>query len=186
MTSDTYAIPETYPERAELARDLKAEARQMLGRSSENQEWELVDRSPLRTIHVLYSMADGSRVDVPEYMVEDALNRRLSTGGPAFTSRRDRAPAYLQGKTLCFKHPDAAEATILRDLGILSDCNASELRNDNSKRIHAENRHKQSWRALQDHLTRQREEEQREQQRLQVEATLRLAEAASGRKKASD
>jgi hypothetical protein len=175
----TEQIPETYAERAEVARDLQNEARQMLGRTSQRQDWDIIDASPKRQIAVLYSMLNGERVEVFDFQVEDALGRKLSNGSPMFTAHKDRAPTYRPGKVKCFLHPESEDAEVLREIGIFGTCTANELQTLHSKRIHAQHKHPQAWAAYQEYINQQRDQEYREQGRQQIAATLAIAEATA-------
>lgn len=182
MTMELAQQAETTEERAEVARDLRAAARQALGVEEENQEWEIRDVSPLRKLYILYSMVDGMRYEVPKFVFEAMITRQVRTRKGwifAFTAFKDRAPAYKTGKVLCFLHEESPDRPILDELGIQASCDANELRNLQSKRIHAQHRHKDSWAAYQEHLGLEREAATRNQAQKQLDATLELAKAAA-------
>jgi hypothetical protein len=176
----TMEMAESVEERAEVARDLRLAAQQALGAGEERKEWTIDDVSPSRRLYVLYNMVDGERVAVPKFVFDTAINRRIpGTKKFAFTTRKDQAPTPIVNAVKCFKHPDAPEAEVLRSLGIVSDCNADGLRNAQSRRVHAQNRHKNSWEAYQEHLKIAELERQQKMQQQQLDATLALAKAAT-------
>jgi len=173
---------ETVEERAEIARDLQLAARQALGVENERREWEITDASPRRKLYVLYSTTTGERIEVPKFIFDTAIKRMVpGTNRFAFTAFKERAPEYRPGTVKCFLHPDSPERPILEEIGIFTECNADELRNNQSKRRHAINRHKTEWAALQEHIAEQEMKAHRESQEKQLEATLKLAEAATRR-----
>lgn len=178
MTTD---VIESVEERAETARDLRLAAQQALGAGDERREWTIEDVSPTRRLYALYNMVDGEKVMVPKFIFDTAINRLIpGTRKFAFTAKKDLAPQPIVSTVKCFKHPDAPEAEILRTLGIVSDCNANGLRNNQSRRIHAQNRHKNSWAAYQEYVTEQERDRQHDIQQKQLDATLALATAAAG------
>lgn len=185
MTADVADRPQTVAEAAETARDLQAQARELMGNNfRQGQEtWEIIDASPKRELWVLYSMVDGTKVTVPEFVGRAAINKRVVLKGrsvPAWTADSSKAPQYRAGKVKCFKHPEAPEAGVIAELGIMSDCTADELRSPQAKRVHGMRLHKNDWEAYQEHLGLTRDEEYRDQQRKQTAATLELAKAAAG------
>lgn len=181
MTTDIREA-ESVEERAEIARDLQLAARQALGATDEQREWTIEDVSPRRRLYALYNMVTGEKVMVPRFVFDVAINRLIpGTQKFAFTARADLAPPFVQGKIKCFKHPEAPEAEILAELGIPSDCNADGLRNGQSRRVHAQNRHKLSWEAFQEYMTEQEEAKRNEMQQKQLDATLALAKSAAGK-----
>lgn len=185
MTTDTTERnPETIEEAAVMARDLLDQAQQVMGaaRSAGEDNWEIIDASPRRKLWALYSMIDGQRVEVPEFVGKIAIKKRVTLRGRTFyawTDSQEKAPAYKPGKVMCFLHPDAEEAELMAELGIPSVCDANELRNPMAKRIHGMRLHKNSWDAYQEHLGLVREQDNRDQMAAQTEATLELARAAA-------
>lgn len=183
MTTDIREA-ESIEERAETARDLQLAARQALGADEERREWTIDDVSPTRRLYAIYNMVTGERIMVPKFVFDTAINRLIpGTNNFAFTTRKDKAPQYVQGKVKCFKHPEAPEAEVLAQLGIPSDCMADGLRNGQSRRIHAQNRHKFSWEAYQEHIKEQEAETAGQRQQQQTDAILALARSASPRQK---
>ncbi len=174
---------ETIEEAAILSRDLLDQAHQVMGaaRAQGEDNWEIVDASPRRRFWVLYSMVDGTRVEVPEFVGKEAIKKRVQLRGKTFyawTDSEEKAPKYIKGKVLCFLHPDAPEREMLDELGIPPKCEANELRNLGAKRIHGQRLHKGDWDAYQEALGLQRDKEWRDGQKAQTEATLELARAA--------
>jgi len=160
-------------------RDLKAE---ITGLSVEdNQEFMIEDISPGRAPVTLYALSDGCPSVFPSYMVPTILSKRREDGSYAFTSDPTKAPQYHRGRIKCFLHPDSPEWPTIQELGLGGKTCASEhLRTTNSKRIHAQHRHKQEWTAYQEYLKDQKEAEQARQQALQLEATLAMAGRVTG------
>ncbi len=187
MTTDVgERNPETIEEAAILSRDLIDQATQVMGaaRGATEDNWEIVDASPRRRLWVLYSMVDGTRVEVPEWIGKEAIKQRVRLRGKTFyawTDSEEKAPKYVKGKVLCFLHPDAPERDMLDELGIPPKCEANELRNLGAKRIHGQRLHKGDWDAYQEALGIQRQEAAMEQQRQQTAATLQLAAAATAK-----
>ena len=175
MTTDT---SNKFAEQVQQARDLRTQIAD-LERDSEQeilfQEW-----SPGRKMVKLWSTTDGMEITIPKYMVAGALTKRnRRTGKWAFTADQSEAPLFRNGIVRCFLAEDSPE----RDSGLLAEagldhlepCPAVELRSTYSKRIHAINRHPQSWATLQDHLSTQRDDEMRDEQRKQTAAMMSLA-----------
>lgn len=180
MTMEIQA--ETVEERAEVARDLQVEARRALGVENERQEWTITDASPRRKLYVLYSTTTGERIEVPRFIFDTAIKRMVpGTNQFAFTAFKDRAPVYKPGAVKCFLHPESPERDALTEIGIFATCNAAELRNQHSKRMHAQHRHRDEWAALQEHIQEQERQTLRDEQRQQLNATLELARAANSR-----
>lgn len=166
-------------QRAERVRDLRAQVSEIT--AEEAKDILFIESSPGRQPVTLYSLLTGEPVRVPRYMVESVMNKRLSDGRFAFTGDPDRAPVYKKGAVKCFLHPDAPERAIIEDLGIESVCGSAMLRSQNSKRIHAQHRHKQEWAAYQEHIADQKSAEEIARQQQQLEATMALAKAATRR-----
>lgn len=175
--------PETVEERTEVARDLRLAAQQALGVENERREWEITDASPRRKLYVLYNMKDGERIEVPKFVFSNAIDRRIpGTNEFAFTAFKDKAPQLTRMRVKCFLHPESPEREVLNEIGVFTECLADELRNNHARRRHAMGLHRGEWAAYNEYIGEQRDNLQHEQQRQQVEATLRLAEAASGTK----
>lgn len=161
-----------------------------------DQEFLFQELSPGRKMQKLYSMADGIEIVIPRYMVMSAISKRLPDGRFAFTAHPHNchcarqctsdmwAPMFTDGEVRCF----LAAASTERDSGLLesaglahlSPCKAEHLRSNYSKRLHAQNRHRQSWAILQDFLQTQERAEARAEQREQASAMIQLAQGVSG------
>lgn len=184
MTTSTpeSELAETEEERAEIARDLRLAARQALGESDERKEWSIEDVSPRRRLYILYNMTDGERIAVPRFVFDTAIQRLIpGTRKFQFTAKKELAPKVAKGKVKCFMHPDAPEHELLLELGIHQTCTANELRNAHSRRIHGQHRHKNEWAAYQEAILERREDDYRDIQQKQLDATLALAKAAAGK-----
>ncbi len=171
---------ETVEERFEAARDLRNEARHLLGRDEERKEWEVTDVSPNRKLYVLYNTIDGHRIEVPKFVFENAIEQQYRVKGQwkyVWTSSKSKAPAYKPGTVVCFLHPDSPDREILNEIGVMGLCEADELRTLQAKRIHAQNRHPQSWAAYQEYITQKRDNDWRQQQSDATNAMLELARA---------
>lgn len=184
MTTEVTERPQTVAEAAEVARDLQAQARELMGNNSRQgpDTWEIQDTSPPRDFWVLYSMVDGTKVTVPEFVGKSALNKTITVNGrkiAAWTGDARKAPQPRLGHVKCFKHPDAPEAEAVAEMGIIADCAAAELRSPQAKRVHGQRLHKSDWEAYQEHLGLTREQEYRDGMKAQTEATLELAKAAA-------
>lgn len=180
MTSvsvDTAGV-ETVEEATELAINLQEEARVLLDRAEENQEWVVEDRSPTRKLYRLFNAQDGEMIMVPRFIFNVAIRRRVN-GKPMFVARASDAAPRIEGKVKCFLHPDAPEHTVLRSIGIAATCSADGLRNTHSKRVHAQNRHKGEWAAYREFLEEKEAADARKMAQKQLDATLRLAAAAT-------
>ena len=164
-------------ERVQEVRDLRQEITGI--EAADQQEVIFRETSPPRRKATLYSMVTGEPIKVPTYLLERTLAKRLPNGKYMFTARQAEAPRYKRGEVKCFLHPDSAEQSILAEIGLQGIvCDTANLASIHSKRIHGLHRHKNEWAALQEHLTDQKENEDREQQRQQLEATLSIARAA--------
>lgn len=163
--------------RAEDARDLR---RQVAGLEQQDQG-EIIFRetSPERRKVTVYNMANGEPVQIPAYMVDAVLRKLQENGEPMFTARKERAPEYRLGTTLCFLHEESAERTVLQDIGLTgTTCRKKTLANAHAKRMHALHRHPEEWAAYQEHVEEQKERVAIERQERQLEATLALARGA--------
>lgn len=164
-------------ERAQDVRDLRD---QITGLQNEDQrEMVFRDTSPRRVMVKVYSVLNGEPITITRMRLETVLQKRLEDGRYAFTARQEDAPVYRKGKIKCFLHIDSPERPILNEIGLSGiTCPAAQIANPHSKRIHAQHRHKQEWEAYQDYLNSQERDEDREQRRLQLDATLAIAERA--------
>lgn len=166
-------------ERAEQVRDLKGQVADLT--AEEMGEVMFIDASPRRNPVVIYSMLTGEPITLPALLVRGALENKLPDGRYAFTSDPNKAPSYKQGEIKCFLHPDSPDRLILNQIGLAGAfCPAAHLANDYSKRMHAQHRHRKQWEAYQDYLGQQRDNEYRQRQEQQLEATLAIARAAGG------
>jgi hypothetical protein len=168
-------------EEIEQARDLRSQL-SGLGSGDEQQIQFEVSSPGRRRVH-LWSMVDGVEIVIPKYMAASALSKRdpRSANGYLFTSRQTMAPPVKLGTLPCFLHPDAPEAAILQDAGVVGFCPANALASNYSRRIHAQNRHRQQWEMYQDYINTQERQADRARQDKQMEAMMSLAEGAAGR-----
>jgi hypothetical protein len=162
-------------------RDLKVQMKELANES--NQEIIFRETSPPKRRVTLYSRVDGEPVEIPVGIAERALEKLLPDGGFMFTTNRDQAPAYKRGDIKCFLHADSSERAsgALDEVGLAGiNCPASRLASLYSKRIHAQHRHRQQWEAYQEYVNIQKERTQDQRQEAQLNATLALAQQASG------
>ena len=167
-----------FAEQAQKARDLRVQLNDLAQDTSNDQEMQFTEWSPGRKLVKLWSMADGTEIEIPRYMVMNALTKHYKNGY-LFTAVRSEAPAFKDGHVKCF----LAEGSPERESGLLEAagldhlpfCEAVHLRSAWSKRIHAQNRHVQSWEILKEHIEAQEKTETRSEQRKQTEAILSLA-----------
>jgi hypothetical protein len=172
---------ETVEERAERARDLQAAALQALGAEGHRQEWVIEDASPDRKLYVLYSTVNGERIEVPRFILNQALKRLIpGTDRHAFTAHKENAPEPRRGTVKCFLHEDSPDREALHSIGIYTTCPAGNLGSQQSKRIHAQHRHQQEWAAYQEHLEDIKKQQAEARQQQTLEATLAIAGAAVG------
>lgn len=166
-------------ERAEDVRDLR---RQITGlEREESQDMVFRDTSPRRQMVTIYSVIDGEPISINRKRLEAVMAKKLDDGRDAFVGRSQGVPTYRKGTIKCFLHPESPERPILNEIGLSGiSCPAAQLANPHSKRIHAQHRHKQEWEAYMDYLNSQERDEDREQRRMQLEATLAIAERAGG------
>lgn len=170
-------MTQAFAEQMEQARDLRT---QLTGlEQGDEREMLFQEWSPGRKMIKLWSLIDGQEIVIPKYMVLPALNKKQPNGKYVFTAKQEDAPAFKNGNVRCF----LAEGSPERESGLLDEaglshlplCPADGLRSGYSKRIHAQNRHRQSWETLQDHIKEHEREEAREEQRKQTAAMLSLA-----------
>lgn len=166
-----------FAESMQKARDLRVQL-DGLGKDDEA-EMQFTEWSPGRKMVKLWSMSDGAEIEIPKYMVLGAISKRLRDGRYAFTANRDEAPKVRNGSVKCFlaEGSPERESRLLEEAGLdhLEPCPANQLRSAYSKRIHAINRHPQSWATLQEYRQEAEREENRKEQRQQTEAMMRLA-----------
>ena len=169
----------TFAEQAQRTRDLRAQLTDLGADNKGDQEMQFIEWSPGRKLVKLWSMQDGQEITIPQYMVMGAITKRLPDGRFAFTAHQKEAPAFKDGEVPCFLAANSPE----RDSGLLEaaglshlpPCPAEHLRSNYSKRIHAVNRHRQSWESLQDHISTQEREVERAERREQTDAMLQMA-----------
>lgn len=183
MTDVVTKTSDPTAQRAEEMRDLK---RQIDGLSAaDDAEFIFRDTSPQRRKATVYSMQNGEPIQIPAYMLEHVLTKQLDDGRDAFTAFPEKAPAFKLGTVKCFLHRDSPDRLILEEIGLGgASCPAEHLASVYSKRIHGQHRHRQEWAAYQEHLSGQAEQENRDRQDAQLEATLAIARAAGGQAKA--
>ena len=179
--------PNTFAQQQQHARDLRAQLSELGKEEANDTEMQFIEWSPGRTMQKLWSMQDGIEINIPRYMVAGAIAKRLPDGRYAFTANQAEAPTFKEGDVPCFlaENSPERESGMLEASGLdhLPTCAAVHLRSLYSKRVHAHNRHRQSWETLQDFIESQERQSARDSQRDQVEAMQKLAESAT--KKAS-
>ncbi len=169
--------PTATAQRAQEVRDLKTQVAELAGES--DQEIVFKETSPRKKMVPIFSMVDGEPLSIPEAQMERILGKPLPGGGFMFTSHQEEAPPYIRGKVKCFLHEESPEREMLKQIGLGGKrCPAAGLASGFSKRIHAQHRHHQEWEALQEYLREGREETQRDQQKQQTDAMIRLADNA--------
>lgn len=136
----------------------------------------------------LYAMSDGEPIPMPQPIAAMAIKKRYQGGGYMFTDNPDEAPKYKLGSVKCFLHPESPErlSGALDEVGVASViCTSEHLASKYARRIHAENRHAKRWQAYQEHTKELREEADRADRKMQLDATLALAgQAAKGARNA--
>lgn len=174
-----------YAEAQQHQRDLRAQIADLNQSDAPSGEMQFIEWSPGRKIQRLWSMIDGQEINIPQYMVMGAITKRLPDGRFAFTARQEEAPVFKPGNVRCFLADDSPEreSGLLAEAGLdhLPACSMKELRSTYSKRVHAQNRHKQSWETLQEHRAEQEREHARAEQTKQTEAMLQLAGSQADR-----
>lgn len=167
---------------AERVQDIRDLRDQITGLQREDeQEMVFRDTSPRRSLVRIWSMQNGEEISIARKLLENTLRKTLPDGRYAFTARKEEAPVYRKGTLKCFLHPESPEREILNEIGLSGiTCPAASIANAHSKRIHAQHRHKQEWEAFSDYLASQEREEDREQRRMQLDATLAIAGQAAG------
>lgn len=168
-------------QREEQIRDLK---RQIEGLGNEDEEEVVFRDVSKRHRETLYRVIDGEPVPLPRNLARAVIHRFGPNGQPLWTTNPENAAKWVPGTVKCFLHPDSPEAQsgLLAELGLAPVCTQGGLRNAQAKKEHAEHTHKREWASLQDYLGEQREQNWRDQQTAQTEATLELARAAAGQR----
>jgi len=170
-----------FVERLEEKRDLRQQLSE-LDREDESgilfQEW-----SPGRTMVSLWSTETGEEIVIPRYMADAAITTPREDGqGYRFTSKRESAPAFVQGNVKCFLHPDSDErkSGLLKAAGLegTRPCNSAHHPSRYAMEEVARSKHKKQWAALQAYQSEARAQGDRERQQKQVDATLELARGA--------
>lgn len=153
-----------------------AELRKSMGR-----EGAMIDISDNTETTTLWSMVDGMRITIPDFMVAATLRKRLpGSGQRAFTSDRNRAPKWKEGSVKCWLHRDHEKRSEWDEAGVAGIyCPAEHLASPYSARIHMQHRHKNEWAAIEEYQKELERKAERESQRQQLEATLALAGRAS-------
>lgn len=162
-------------EKAEKTRDLRALIAEL---QDDAEDVVFQEINPNREPVTLYDRLTGMPVDVPKYMAPNALSKRREDGEFMFSSNINDVPKFQPGKFKCFLHAESPEREtgLLAELGLAGTvCPAGKLANGSSKKLHAEHRHKNEWRAIVEHIAEQREDEDRAQRTQQLEATLQIA-----------
>lgn len=173
----------TYTMQREAARDLKRQLSEL--DQFEESEIILKETSPARKRYILYSMEDGSEVPVFRYRVDSYLAQTIpGTNLPRFTSDKSKAPQVKVSQYPCFLAPESEIRAELDSLGITVRCNSKHPSKFAMEQVAAK-KHPNSWKAWQAHLAEKDRKKWEEQQALQVEAMLALAQNAAGPKKAS-
>lgn len=169
--------------KAEEARDLRRQIAELDG--EDEREIVFKESSPRKRMATIYSMVDGEPLKVAAANIERVLEKRLPDGRYMFTADPQKAPEYKLGEVKCFLHPDSPDRPTLVSIGLGGAyCPAAHLANNHSRRIHAEHRHGQEWKAYQEHIKEEKERADIERQNAQLEATLAIAGRAAGAEKA--
>lgn len=164
-------------ERMQDIRDLRGQIDE-LKRIEDDREIIFKETSPRRRKVTIYSMANGEPLDIPAYMAERVLDKQ-DANGYMFTARKEEAPEYKLGTTLCFLHADSPDQEILRELGLSGvHCPKKTLANPYAKRMHALHRHPTEWAMYQEFVEERKERRLSERQEQQLAATLAIANAA--------
>jgi hypothetical protein len=177
----------TYAEQQQRARDLRTQLAEVGASERNDQEMLFQEWSPGRTLVTLWSMEDGTEITIPQYMVASAIQKRMADGRFRFTAYKDQAPEFKAGTVRCFLAEDSPERTsgLLEEAGLdhLPVCAAKNLRSGFSKRRHGQNRHSDSWNALQEHIGDKRREVEQTDRRNEMAAIRDLAGARTTTKK---
>ena len=179
-------VTNKFAEQQQHARDLRAQLTGLGADEYNDTEMQFIEWSPGRKMQRLWSMQDGMEINIPRYMVAGAISKRLPDGRYAFTAVQSEAPAFKDGNVACFLAENSPErkSGLLEEAGLdhLPACPNEHLRSTYSKRVHAEVRHNQSWKILQDHVGAVERDEDRAERREQIAAVQKLAESAAGKK----
>lgn len=182
MTQD---FNNAFAENAQRQRDLRLQLAELGSADRSDTEMQFIEWSPGRKMQRLWSMEDGTHIDIPRYMVAAAITKRLANGQFRFTANQADAPPIKEGDIRCFLADDSPERTSgLLDqagLGHLPACPMKALRSEFSKEQHGEHRHVASWKALLSFKERQEREKDREERRQETAAMLAMAGQASER-----
>ena len=169
-------MPVNTPEKAQQVRDLRAQMAEL----ADDPEIIFKESSPRRRLATIYSMVDGEAIQVSMPNIERVLEKKLPDGRYMFTAKQEEAPAYKQGEVKCFLHLDSPDRPLLQQIGLGGAyCPAAHLANSHSKRVHAEHRHGQEWKAYQEYVKEEKERLQIDRENQQLEATLAIAGRAA-------
>ena len=169
-------------EQAERVRDLKSQIAGVGVEEMPEIQFQII--SPGREPVTVYAAEDGRPVQVPAYMLGPVMGKTLedemiSPGREPrfmFVSRAEDAPEYKLGTVKCFLNPDSPMREIVEAVGLGAiKCRKVTLRSEQSKRLHAQHRHKQEWAAVKEYLEERKEEKREARQDKQLEATLSIA-----------
>lgn len=143
---------------------------------------------------IIYSTDTGEPRFIPATYLRKTLSKKRG-GRPAFVAGDPQTglpispvPEYVQGKHMCFLHPDHPERDVLEEMGIGRDvvCGSNEttpaakIPTEFALRMHESRRHPISYAIREEYLKRRREDEARNEQREYTQAILKLAEAQGG------
>ena len=133
------------------------------------------------SLMTIYDTKSGYSTQVLPYMLKSVMKMKYADGTPRYSRRQTMAPVV--GTYWCFLHPNFPDAANVRASGIAVQCSKkAPLLSVMHAERHAETRHGDNWKIYQRFLSEARDAEQREFQRLQLEA-LR---ATAGRQVSDD
>lgn len=165
-------------ERAEQARDLRAQIGGLAAMDS--QEIIFKDVSPRVGKATVYSMRSGRPAQVPLHLLQRTLEKQDRDGTFLFTAFKDKAPEFKRGQVKCFLHPESDERSLLDEIGLAAVTCPGKLASTYSKRLHAEHRHSSEWALYQEVRKQHEDQDNRDRQDRQLEATLAIARGAAG------
>jgi hypothetical protein len=143
---------------------------------------------------IIYSTDTGEPRFIPATYLRKTLSKRRG-GKAAFVAGDPRTgapispvPEYVQGKYMCFLHPDHEGRAELEEMGIGRDvvCGSNEtnpaahIPTEFALRMHESRRHPISYAIREEYRARKEREEDREERRRNTEAMLAMAQQASG------
>ena len=183
VQESTEVKPDNVAQQAETKRDLRGQIGEIDALAAAEKRGILFKVTTLdEGTHTLYSMIDGHSIKCPDFALHSTLFKTMrGTNTPLWTSYPDRAPEWVPGKVKCFLHADSPDREALAEIGLSTKtCKKSNLGSLHDKRIHGQNKHKQSWEALGEYYADVKETAAAERQEQQLQATLELARAAQG------